>query len=268
MKTSIVEDDFIARSILKGILFPYSDCDFVVDGEEAIQAFRHACDKSKPYDLICMDIMMPGIDGFEATARIRRHEERSGTHLPIIALTAHALKGYKEKCLQGGMDGYISKPIKVPELIEAIRQTVPGKIGLKAETKPIDTIDISPSRMEIDLNSILKSFGGDLDWFKEIFELFIEKYSDYIKAIQTAISENNGQGLEMAAHRFKGAVSYFKILKVIELASNLELMGKEERLQEAERTLSSLEYLIGEFMPTMKNMLQKAAKAEDSLLKV
>jgi len=85
---------------------------------------------------------------------------------------------------------------------------------------------------------------------------------------QTAISENNGQGLEMAAHRFKGAVSYFKISKLIELALNLELMGKEERLQEAERTLSKLEYLIGEFIPTMKNMLQKAAKAEDSLLKV
>jgi len=138
------------------------------------------------------------------------------------------------------------------------------KIGLRDEIKSIDSIEISSSGLKIDLNSILESFGGDLDWAKSIFELFIEKYPDYIKTIRTAISKNDGQGLEMAAHRFKGAVSYFKILKVIELALNLELMGKEGKLEEAVQTLSKLESLINEFIPFMKNKLQK----EEPLVKV
>ena len=144
--------------------------------------------------------------------------------------------------------------------MEAIRQTVPERIEPKEETGAAET---KASALEIDFNSILETFSGDLDWFKEIFELFVEKYPDYIKTIKTAISENDGKALERAAHSLKGSVSLFKISDIINSASKLELMGKEGKLEEAVQTLSKLEYLISEFIPAIKNILQK----ENSLVK-
>lgn len=126
MKTLIVEDDFIARSILKDILSPYSDCDFVVDGEEAIQAFRHAWDKSKPYDLICMDIMMPKLDGQEALKRIRELEEllsvKSSQQVKVIMVTALSdPKNVVEAYYKAGDTSYIVKPINKQKFLEEVR---------------------------------------------------------------------------------------------------------------------------------------------------
>lgn len=171
---------------------------------------------------------MPVMDGYEANKIIREKEKSSGRHLPIIAITAHALKGDKEKCLEARMDGYISKPIKIPKLIEAIRQAVPERNESKAETAPNDTS--SPELILIlALGTILKVFGGDLCWFKEIFDLFEEKYKDYIEPIRTAILENDSKGLERAAHSFKSSISFFKISNISKLGPKLEMIEKEEK---------------------------------------
>src|SRR2546423_6952046 len=91
----------------------------VVDGQAAVEAFER-----EPFHLVLMDVQMPGMDGFEATAAIRSQERRSGTHLPIIALTANALRGDQERCLNAGMDAYISKPIRTTELFDTIEKFI------------------------------------------------------------------------------------------------------------------------------------------------
>jgi two-component system, sensor histidine kinase and response regulator len=92
------------------------------DGREAMAALRHA-----RFDLVLMDVQMPEMDGFEATQGIRQQEELTGTHVPIIAMTAHAMKGDEECCLAAGMDGYVSKPVDVKKLFEVIQQVVPAR---------------------------------------------------------------------------------------------------------------------------------------------
>lgn len=132
MRTLIVEDDFIARRILKDILSPYGDCDIAVDGDEAIQAFRLAHEDSKPYDLICMDIMMPDIDGQEALRRIREIEKDTGIRpseeVKVIMTTALGdPKNVVEAFYRGGATSYIVKPINKQKLLEEVRNL--GLIG-------------------------------------------------------------------------------------------------------------------------------------------
>jgi len=100
------------------------------DGQAAVAALE-----KESFDLVLMDIQMPGMDGFEATARIREKEKRSGEHIPIIAMTAHALKGDQERCIAAGMDGYVSKPIRTSELLSAIENLLAKRPAESAESR-------------------------------------------------------------------------------------------------------------------------------------
>ncbi len=126
MRTLIAEDDFIARKYLKEIMSPYGDCDVVVDGEEAVQAFRLAWQEKKPYDLICLDIMMPKMDGQEALKQIREIEKSIGikgsAEVKVIMITALSdPKNVFEAYYKGGATSYIVKPIDRAKLIEELR---------------------------------------------------------------------------------------------------------------------------------------------------
>jgi len=97
----------------------------VANGREALGALEQGT-----YDLVLMDVQMPEMDGFEATGELRKREERTGLHIPVIALTAHAMKGDQERCLQAGMDGYLSKPIRPQELDEFLEKYVARRMEL------------------------------------------------------------------------------------------------------------------------------------------
>jgi two-component system chemotaxis response regulator CheY len=125
MKTLIVEDDFVSRRILKDILSPYGDCDVAIDGSEAVQAYRLAGEDKKPYDLICMDIMMPKMDGQEALLKIRELERtegvRSQDEVKVIMISAlDSPKTVFSSYYRGGATSYIVKPISREKLVEEI----------------------------------------------------------------------------------------------------------------------------------------------------
>ncbi len=136
MRVLIVEDEFTSRILLKEILSPYGDCDIAVDGEEALQAFSLAWEEERPYDLICMDIMMPNINGQQALEKIRKIEEEMGIEEPqrVKAIVTSALDDPKtvvKAMYKGGSAAYIVKPVRKEELLEEVR-----KLGLIGQEEP------------------------------------------------------------------------------------------------------------------------------------
>jgi PAS domain S-box-containing protein len=169
------------------------------------------------YDLILMDIQMPVMDGFEATARIREREKNSGKHIPIIAMTAHALEGTKEKCLSSGMDDYLSKPIRSSELYRLIDQY--GKPV--AQPSPAD---LSRIRESLENNEVI---------LKELIGEFLNFIPAALGQLEAAISVGDAATVNRTAHNIKGTVSNFGAQTAVQLAYALERMGKEARLESA-----------------------------------
>jgi len=126
MKVLIAEDDFIARRLIKDILSPYGECDIVADGEEATKAFQLAWDEKKPYDLVCLDIMMPNVNGQEALRRIRSLEKEKGIkgsqEAKVIMITVlDDPKTVVEALHKGGATSYIVKPVNKGKLLDELR---------------------------------------------------------------------------------------------------------------------------------------------------
>lgn len=123
-KILLAEDYFINQELTRDILeLMECEVDIAEDGEEALQMYE----KNK-YDLILMDVQMPKLDGYDTTREIRKREESTGQHIPIVALTANALAGDDEKCLNSGMDDYLSKPLDTDKLAEILKKFLSSKV--------------------------------------------------------------------------------------------------------------------------------------------
>jgi CheY-like chemotaxis protein len=132
LRILLAEDNVINRMVAVRLLEKRGHLVTVaVNGREVLAALEDPT--SGPFDVVLMDVQMPEMDGFEATAAIRRNEKALGIHLPIVAMTAHAMKGDRERCLAAGMDGYVSKPIQAGDLFEAIAALVPAIIATRSD---------------------------------------------------------------------------------------------------------------------------------------
>ena len=152
--------------------------------------------------MVLMDVQMPEMDGFEATAAIRDRERATGRHTPIIAMTAHAMKGDREECLAGGMDGYVAKPLRPQELYDLIdRWTVPDIIPAPpVATVPTDDPADTPV---FDKDAVLELVGGDEDLLQEVVALFLDKSVGLMAEIHEAIASGDAPHLNDAAHSLK-----------------------------------------------------------------
>ena len=166
------------------------------DGKKALEAMEQGV-----FDLVMMDVQMPVLDGFDATRIIREKEEGTGTHITIVAMTAHAMKGDREKCLEVGMDGYVSKPINMQELYETIDNLFQMNKE-DEEQKPYT------ERGEgiIQRDALLERVGGDMDLLRELVDLFLDDSLRLVDRIRQAVTSKDADDLEKAAHGLKGSV--------------------------------------------------------------
>jgi CheY-like chemotaxis protein len=169
------------------------------------------------FDMVLMDVQMPELDGLETTVAIRAQECLSGLHLPIIAITAHAMKGDEERCLAAGMDGYVTKPLKAEELYAAIDRELEG-VGLPA---------VLVKEPPIDHAAALRAVDGDESLLLDIIDVFQQNAPRYLEALREAVRHEDVRQLEYTAHRLKGALGAVGATTAYTLAAQLETVGHE-----------------------------------------
>jgi len=181
------------------------------NGREAVAAVS-----AQAFDVALMDVQMPEMGGFEATAAIRAAESERGTpRLAIIAMTAHAMKGDRERCLAAGMDDYLTKPLDPRRLCALVEELAPGgratSPGVEPDTMPVE---------------VLARVGGDRALLAEISRLFVEDAPRHLQRIREALDAGDSESLRRAAHGLKGAAANFDAEGVVNAARALEEMGR------------------------------------------
>jgi len=198
-------------------------------------------------DLILMDVQMPIMDGFETTAAIRAREEESGGHVPIIGLTAHAMKGDRERCLEAGMDGYVPKPIQPDELFAVISEL--AGVSTAADAPVGETS--AAAAVGFNRGELLERLEGDMELLGKMVELFFEDYPRYLVAIEAAIERSDAKALGQAAHGLKGPVATLSLNRALNQVLRLEDAGKRGDLQEAAAICQELRREIEQVRPHM-----------------
>ncbi len=209
--------------------------DAVENGYKVIEAL-----KSKVYTLILMDVQMPEMNGFEATKAIRE-KEGQGKHTPIIAMTAHAMKGDKERCLNAGMDDYISKPIDSQKLFRVIEKwTKSTECQVTPKCLENSKRDESRPGIPINLENAINRFGGDKEFLQEMLEEFLSYAPKQLQILDQAVQKNDSQIVERIAHSIKGAASNLGAKRISDLALKLEVTGRKGDLTNAQDVIHNL----------------------------
>ena len=208
------------------------------DGRAALAALEQS--GRGAFDLVLMDVQMPVMGGLEATAAIRNAERASGTHLPIVALTAHAARGDRERYLEAGMDGYVTKPIDGAELSRVIDQLVPPAGAPRAVPAAVPAAPCPPGRRAFDERVVRARLGGNARLFEKMVRLFLEDCPARLRAMRRAVAVGDGDALREPAHALQGAAANFAAAPVVEAAHQLELQGKNGDLSQSVAALSVL----------------------------
>ncbi len=216
------------------------------DGRAVLQAL----DRER-FDLILMDVQMPNMSGFEAASAIRQIEKLSGSHIPIIAMTAHAMAGDRERCLEAGMDDYVCKPVNPRALYEAIDRVTTGTTSAPAAL-PVSGGD---DRV-IDVDEALARVDGDQDLLAEVAGMFRRDWPGMLETIRDAIAQSDAATVEREAHKLKGALGAFCARPASEVAQQLETIGHRGDLAEALAACNLLEGELTRLEPELESLVK------------
>ena len=200
------------------------------NGREAVEAVE-----ADTPDLVFMDVQMPVMDGLEATDIIRR--ELRLTDLPIVAMTAHAMKGDRERFIKAGMSDYVSKPIRMEEVGSVIeRQTRDTHKPVVKKTDQAKERDLQVFNEDL----ALERLGGDREMLTMLRDMILAEAPEMVSNVEKSVSDLDAAGLRQTAHSLKGSMAQLGAERVADLALQLEQMGAEDRLDQSAATLSRL----------------------------
>jgi two-component system sensor histidine kinase/response regulator len=231
----LVEDNAVNQKLVRVLLgrLQYA-VTLAPNGREALRELQH-----RPFDLILMDVQMPVMGGIEATEIIRRNEQKTGAHVPIVAMTAHAMAGDREKLLAAGMDGYISKPVRFDELFRAIEGFAPASI---------------------DSAALLEGVNGDAKLLSEMVDVFETDVPQLLARIEAAIAEQDPVRLRDAAHALKGSVGNFSQGASFDAARKLERIGYEKQLTGADAIFRQAKNEVDRLTRSLQSLKQARSK--------
>jgi two-component system, sensor histidine kinase and response regulator len=235
----LAEDNRVNQTVATKILKKLGHRVTVVsNGAEALQVVQ-----SKVFDLIAMDIQMPQMDGLEATRAIREWEASRDRHIPIIAMTAHAMKGDRELCLEAGMDGYVSKPIRPDDLAAAIAEVLGAT-----------------DQLAIDNAALMSWLDNNHSLLRDIARMFMEDSQQQITAMESALAAKDSEKLHFAAHALKGSVGNFRAQLAFALAQEMEVAAKAGDLDKAAQLLPKLSSEIAKVRRELAALIASAPK--------
>jgi len=214
------------------------------NGREAVQQWQ-----SSRFDAILMDVDMPVMNGYEATERIRELEQGNGAHIPVMAMTAHAMQGAREECLRHGMDGYLTKPVDTEALWNELEQI--GRAGGPEASR--DSFSPEPALEVADFAKARQTMDDNKELFDEIVGLFLEDSPSHIEKIKNGLAQGDADAVRHSAHTLKGMVGIFAAERTMQAAEKLEYLagtGGEEMtaaLAELEIALSELENALRDY---------------------
>ena len=255
LRLLVVEDNAINQEVALGILKNLGyHADVAGDGNEALIALR-----GKDYDVVLMDCQMPGMDGYEATRQIRSGATFRNRGIPIIAATAHALAGDREKCLAAGMNGYITKPLR-PELLErAIEEWTGGLSAAAGPTSPPEEPAArEPAAVLFDAEGVLDALMGNREMAQRIVAGFVNDMPRQLALLATAVGDNDAPNVRLIAHSIKGAAASLCGLEVREVAWKLEQYGSAGDLNASSAALPELSAAFERLRPVMQSFCKES----------
>ena len=252
LKILLVEDTLINQKVcLNQLRVLGGAADVANNGEEALSMVA-----LKKYDILLMDCQMPVLDGYEATARLRDLEAEaiaSGKMKPhqrtvVIAMTANALKGDREKCLAAGMDDYISKPISMVKL-KSVLENWSAQLRIKNQISNNEESQSSAGDIEslVDIEHLHEITGTDLEFEREILQAFVVDTRNYLAAAKGAMASGNAEAVARYAHQIKGISATAAVRLMPEIAAQLQSRAESEDLESADQIIAELEVILARF---------------------
>jgi len=266
LKILVAEDTLFNQKFIQRLLDRWNhQTTLVENGRQALDAL-----KNESFDIVLMDVQMPQMDGYEATRKIRELQlEAQGSKIkgeesddlsassfqpsarakrvPIIAMTAHAIKSDRERCLEAGMDEYISKPINSDKLFDAIE---------KLTSDPGTTEQLSAA---INKELLLQAFDGDWDFLKEIVDVFLSDYPRLLDDLHRAHKDSDSDTLMRAAHSLKGMLKNFQAEAAADTAMELEKKGQADNFDGVPQAIENLAERVAELDKTLRGILERNA---------
>ena len=264
LKVLVAEDSAVNRKLLLRVLEKHGhDAEAVTDGGSALQAAL-----TDAYDVALMDIQMPVMDGLEAARSIREAERARGTHLPLIAVTAHAMKVDRERCLAAGFDACVVKPIDVDALFAEIERLVPsyrpivapgGLSALElAQSEPPEPRAIAressgaSTRPVFDPGVGVKRAGDDTALARELAGLFADECPGWLAQLGAALGQGDAAGASRIAHTIKGAVDHWGAARAFDLALQIERLGRDGKIDKARALVGDLRRELDDLVASLR----------------
>jgi CheY-like chemotaxis protein len=250
LRILVTEDNAINRAVATGILEKQGhSLVHAGNGREALRILEKAS-----FDLILMDVQMPEMDGFEATHHIREREAATNRHTPIVAMTAHAMAGDRERCLAAGMNDYIAKPIRKEDLARVITAYGPAAAPGVPQT-------MAPSLADAEVSSVftgeelLEVCDGDDELRRKLISLFNENTPEILDAIRESIARRDFPALARAAHKLLSSVGALGARRAQLLTARLEEQGQRDDFEGARESFANLEREINKIYAALADFV-------------